>query len=231
MFRNDVLHRDGPVHHHLVSELSPPIAPLSLVSIVIAPARPLPFVLPYAVLFWAVFLWAFTPEFAIVRRAQRAQTTTDSKSLQVIMLGQFAASLAAFWVAWTPAVEFPPPFRFASFFFGVCLTVAGSLLRRHCFRMLGGSFTGDVRARPDQEIVTRGAYRVLRHPSYTAGIVMNLGIGVALGSWLSALLLGFGSLAVYLYRMEVEERALLEAIGEPYRRFMQSRKRLVPYVY
>jgi protein-S-isoprenylcysteine O-methyltransferase Ste14 len=197
----------------------------------IVSARPLPFVFPYALVFWAVFLWAFTPEFAIVKRAQRAQTATDSKSLQVIMLGQFAASLAAFWVAWFSAVQFPAAFRAASFFVGVGLTIAGSLLRRHCFRMLGGSFTGDVRVRPDQDLVTRGAYRVLRHPSYTAGVLMNLGIGVALGSWLSMLLLGIGSFAVYVYRMSVEERALLAGIGEPYRRFMQNRKRLIPYLY
>jgi len=49
------------------------------------------------------------------------------------------------------------------------------LLRRHCFRQLGASFTGDVRATPDQRIVTTGAYAVVRHPSYSAGILMNVG--------------------------------------------------------
>ena len=48
---------------------------------------PLIFVWPYALPFWAVFLWAFLPEFGIVRRAQRSQAASDSKSLQVIMVG------------------------------------------------------------------------------------------------------------------------------------------------
>lgn len=109
--------------------------------------------------------------------------------------------------------------------------VSGSLLRRHCFRMLGESFTGDVRARADQQVVTRGAYALLRHPAYTAGTLMNIGIGVALGSWASAILLGVTSFAVYAYRIAVEERALLAAIGDPYRDFMSTRKRLIPYVY
>jgi protein-S-isoprenylcysteine O-methyltransferase Ste14 len=97
--------------------------------------------------------------------------------------------------------------------------------------MLGTSFTGDVRARPDQEVVSRGAYRVLRHPSYTAGIMLNAGIGIALGSWASAALYTVASVAVYVYRMNVEERVLLAVIGEPYREFMATRKRLVPFVY
>jgi protein-S-isoprenylcysteine O-methyltransferase Ste14 len=36
---------------------------------------------------------------------------------------------------------------------------------------------------------------------------------------------------VYTYRVRVEERALLAAIGEPYRRFMQTRKRFVPFLF
>jgi protein-S-isoprenylcysteine O-methyltransferase Ste14 len=193
--------------------------------------RPLPFVGWYALLFWAVFFWAWIPEFGIVRRASRNQTATDSKSIQVIVLGQTIASFAAFWLAWQPVFQFPPSWRIPSFFAGLAILIAGSLFRRHCWKMLGSSFTGDVRARPDQEVVTRGAYRVLRHPSYTAGIVLNVGLGVALGSWISVLLLTTGAATVYLYRMNVEERALLATIGEPYRLFMVTRKRLIPFLY
>jgi protein-S-isoprenylcysteine O-methyltransferase Ste14 len=87
------------------------------------------------------------------------------------------------------------------------------------------------RARADQEVVSRGAYRILRHPWYTAGILLNTGIGIALGSWASAVLLAVASFAVYLYRIGVEERALVATIGEPYRQFMLGRKRLIPFVY
>jgi protein-S-isoprenylcysteine O-methyltransferase Ste14 len=97
--------------------------------------------------------------------------------------------------------------------------------------MLGASFTGDVRARGDQEIMTRGAYAILRHPSYTAGALVHTGIGIALGSWAAAILLAAASFVVYSYRIAVEERALLAAIGEPYREFMRTRKRMIPFVY
>ena len=38
-------------------------------------------------------------------------------------------------------------------------------------------------------------------------------------------------IAAYMYRMAVEEHTLLAVIGEPYRQFMRTRKRLVPFVY
>jgi protein-S-isoprenylcysteine O-methyltransferase Ste14 len=193
--------------------------------------RPLPFIWPYALVFWIVLLWAFAPEFGIVRRAQRQQTESDSNSLQVIMLGQGLAFFASYALAWIPSLQLPPSLRLTAFVVGTVMLIAGSVLRRHCFRMLGPSFTGDVRARTDQQVVDRGAYRIVRHPAYTAGIIMNTGVGVALGSWVSALLLAVASIAVYIYRISVEERTLLTVIGEPYRQFMTTRKRLIPFLY
>jgi protein-S-isoprenylcysteine O-methyltransferase Ste14 len=192
--------------------------------------KPLPFVWPYALVFWAALFWAYAPEFGIVRRGSRSAGTKDAKSLQVILVVQGIASVVAFPLAWVPALQFPAH-RLGVFVAGLAVLVSGSLLRRHCFRMLGASFTGDVRATAGQQIVTRGAYAMLRHPSYTAGILMNTGVGLALGSWASAGIAAAASFAAYSYRIAVEERALLAAIGEPYRQFTATRKRLIPFIY
>jgi len=193
--------------------------------------RPLPFVWPYAVVYWTVFLWAFIPEFRIVGRARRDQTAADSKSLQVILAVGSLSFFAAYPMAFMPALQFPTAHRVVVFAIGMVTVVAGGLLRRHCWAQLGESFTGDVRVRENQAIVSTGAYRFLRHPSYTAGVLLNTGIGIALGSWAAALLLAVTSIAAYVYRMNVEERALVGAIGQPYRDFMTTRRRLIPFIY
>lgn len=195
---------------------------------------PLPYVWPYAALFWVVFLWAFLPEFGIVNRARQSVQrpgSPDGGSFRVIIVGMWIAYAGAFVIASMRVLQFPLAARAIVFGTGLAVLVAGSLLRRHCWRMLGASFTGDVQAHTDQRVVTAGAYALLRHPSYTAGILMNTGLGLALGSWGSAVLLLAASVAVYQYRIVVEERALLAQIGEPYRDFMRTRKRLVPYIY
>ena len=191
---------------------------------------PLAFSWPHALPFWVVYVWAFWPEFGIIRRANRSGTVADARSLQVIMMGMWVAYLGAFPLAWVRAFQFHT-LRVPVLYVGLAVLVSGSLLRRHCWRMLGDSFTGDVRANANQQIVTRGAYSLLRHPAYSGGILMNTGIGIGLGSWGSALLLAVVSLAVYSYRMTVEERALLAALGEPYRQFMSTRKRVIPFIY
>jgi protein-S-isoprenylcysteine O-methyltransferase Ste14 len=147
------------------------------------------------------------------------------------MLGTWAAYAIAIPVARMPMFQFPGALRLVVFAAGLAMLVGGSWLRRHCWRMLGASFTGDVRAQAGQHIVTTGAYATLRHPWYTAGILMHTGFGVAMGSWGSALVLMLVSFATYIYRIQVEERALATAVGEPYREFMRGRKRLIPFIY
>ena len=195
---------------------------------------PLPFVWPYWPAFWAVLAWAYSPELGIVRRAQKAAAragSRDAGSISVIVFGGGLASLLAFPLAWVSALRVSAALAPAALVLGVVLIVAGSLIRRHCFRQLGASFTGDVRAEPGQRIVTSGAYRWRRHPAYSAGILMNMGFGVALDSWASMALLAVAAFAAYAYRIAVEERTLLAVVGEPYREFMSTRKRLIPFIY
>jgi protein-S-isoprenylcysteine O-methyltransferase Ste14 len=186
---------------------------------------------PYALVFWTVFLWAFLPESRIIsRRGEPSSTAQDASSKRLIAVGQGVAVFAAFWIAArVPRTALAD--RAVWFWCGVALIVGGSLLRRHCWRMLGRSFTGAVIVHSDQAVVERGAYRYVRHPSYTAGILMFLGISLALGNWLGVIEMMATVSIVYGYRVHVEERALAAVIGEPYRQYMRRTKRFVPLVF
>ncbi len=196
--------------------------------------HPLAFSWPHALVFWLVYLWAFVPESQFIRRgrsgAQRADSP-DAGSFQLIVIGQCLALAAAFPLAFFHSSQLPPTYRFVAFWLGLGLLLVGSLLRRHCWHLLGEYFTADVRVRPDQSLVDRGAYRWIRHPAYLAGLMMFTGIGLALGSWASLAVLFGITLAVYLYRMPVEERALLTTFGGAYWVYMRTHKRLIPFLY
>jgi protein-S-isoprenylcysteine O-methyltransferase Ste14 len=183
--------------------------------------------------FWLAYIWSFGSEWRIVRSgvegAKRAESK-DSGSLRVLLGGMWITLMAAFFLAFVKAWMFPPRLQLPFFAVGITLMLLGSLLRRYCFRTLGEFFTGDVRARADQPVIRTGPYRLVRHPSYTAGIMMFAGIGFALGNWVSLALVTIMSIVTYIYRVRVEERALLATIGEPYREYMRGRKRFVPYI-
>ena len=147
---------------------------------------------PYALIFWAVFAWAFVSEFVkwtlvpefLKRRSEGRTTSQDANSKRVLMISQTFGMAAAFTIAST--VSFGAlPYPMLLCWVGVVILIAGGLLRRHCWRMLGSSFTGAVIVNADHAVVERGAYRFVRHPSYTAAVMLFLGIGLALANWIS----------------------------------------------
>jgi len=104
-------------------------------------------------------------------------------------------------------------------------------LRQWSVVTLGQFFTVQVQVRRGQSVVDTGPYQWVRHPSYTAIIMSFVGIGVALENWLSLLVLIVVPTSGLVVRIRIEEKALLEALGEPYRQFSLSRARLIPKVW
>jgi protein-S-isoprenylcysteine O-methyltransferase Ste14 len=194
---------------------------------------PPPFAWPYALVFWAVYVWAMVPEARIIRRARKTSQEAGSKdrgSVKVMTAAMSTALVIAFPLAFVDRWAFSESRETEVFAFGILLMVLGSLLRRYCWRTLGEYFTGDVQARADQPVIRSGPYRLVRHPSYTGGMLMNIGVGLALANWLSLLLLTVTAVATYVYRVRIEEHALVETLGEPYRVYMRESRRFIPFV-
>jgi protein-S-isoprenylcysteine O-methyltransferase Ste14 len=58
-----------------------------------------------------------------------------------------------------------------------------------------------------------------------------LGLGLCLDNWASLLVMVVPVFLVFLWRMRVEEAALLRGLGDPYRDYMNRTKRLILAVY
>ncbi len=150
--------------------------------------------------------------------------------MTLIILASWLAFPAAFTVSsWSKFALLNH--RMGWFALGLVILLAGSMLRRYCFRTLGRYFTGNVMVQAGQPVIEDGPYRLVRHPSYTGGMLMYLGTGLALTNWLSVLiLLGMG-VVTYTYRVRVEEQALASSLGQPYLEYMRRTKRFVPFAF
>jgi protein-S-isoprenylcysteine O-methyltransferase len=108
---------------------------------------------------------------------------------------------------------------------------AGQLLRWWSVATLGRLFTINVAIRSGHRLVDSGPYRHMRHPAYTAILLVHVGAALCLGNVLSALALIVPITAVLLNRIRVEEDVLASGLGQPYRDYMSRTKRLIPGVY
>jgi protein-S-isoprenylcysteine O-methyltransferase Ste14 len=194
---------------------------------------PLPFTWIAGGPFWLAGLWAFSAEWRFIRQSRRdagRPTQQDAGSAGAIVWAGLIAMIGALSAAGSwPAAAMNAP-QVLPYTAGIACLVAGGLLRRHCFAMLGPRFTYIVKATTDQAVVERGAYKYVRHPSYTAGLLLYGGIGLALGNWASLAVSVIPLALAYGYRIAVEERALVQTIGAPYADYMKRTHRLIPFV-
>lgn len=93
---------------------------------------------------------------------------------------------------------------------------------------LGANVSETVLTKRDHQLVTSGPYRWVRHPLYTAGIVLFLSIGLMAANWF---ILGWAFIALLAVRFVViprEETYLESAFGAEYRTYRLGTGSMLP---
>jgi protein-S-isoprenylcysteine O-methyltransferase Ste14 len=114
---------------------------------------------------------------------------------------------------------------------GLVLFWGGISLRLWSFRTLGRYFTFTVQTSSDQPVITDGPYRVIRHPSYAGLLLVIIAVGLFIGNWWSLACLTVAVAGGLVFRIRVEEPALMDNLGDGYRSYAATHKRLVPFVW
>ncbi len=178
------------------------------------------------VFFYATFgVWVVGELVLQVRT--RAPGTPDPSRLGMV-LGTGGGITLAFLLAGRTALPGPSWLAVAV---GLGIAWTGMALRAWSVRTLGEFFTVDVTVTEKQNVVDRGPYARVRHPSYTGMLMATFGFGIALGSWLSAAAALLLPLAAIVIRIRYEEAMLRRELGAPYAAYAARTDRLVPGVW
>jgi protein-S-isoprenylcysteine O-methyltransferase len=169
-------------------------------------------------------------EVALGKRPSARGRNTPEWSFFCVMLllyGSLAGSIAASFQGLAP-IPGPPWWPVLA---GLVMIWVGLAFRDWAIFTLGRFFKVMVVIQPDHRVVDRGPYRWMRHPSYLGLIVALTGLGLAEGDWVSVSIALLGILAAALIRIRVEERVMLQELGEEYATYAQRTARLLPGVY
>lgn len=167
----------------------------------------------------------------ITRRSRsRTGTKQDRSTLGVLWIVIMISITAGVFVAGNWRAGVLPNGRLFEIT-GVVLFAVGLLLRWWAIVTLGRFFTVDVTIEKDHELVERGPFRLVRHPSYTGVLLAFVGFALTLRNWGALLVILVPIFAAFIHRMNVEEEALSRALGSRYIEYMKRTKRLVPLVY
>lgn len=188
----------------------------------------------HLIVFYVALCVCFAPEWlgSFFQRPEQGAVKRDRGSHLLIYVAIFVGIFVAFFCVdggapWATLTWHQP----VQFWIGIALMLAGLVFRWYAIRVLGKFFTRTVATREGQYVVEAGPYRLIRHPSYTGGLLMFVGMGTAMTNWASLLAIVLCALVGYGYRVGVEERALCAGLGEPYRDYMRRTRRFVPYLW
>ncbi len=148
----------------------------------------------------------------------------DKNSLLLIWISIIATIFIAVFISGT--FYFPifsnPTFEYR----GLAIIFVGIFFRFVAVAILGRFFTVDVTIRQDHKLKKDGVYKYLRHPSYFASLISFIGFGISLNNWIALLLITLAILTVFITRIKMEEKVLVEQFGAEYNEYKKVTKGL-----
>jgi len=181
----------------------------------------------------AAIVW-FALELRLIWKDKRSSQGTTTLDHRTRSYNSIASILA---LALSPLISVLPALGFASvrspiLVWAGILTMCGGLILRHwSIFVLGGYFRTTVELGSGQKVVRTGPYRLIRHPSYTGMILFCLGYGLIAQNWLSLVAAVTLPTAALLYRISIEESALVKGLGTEYEDYQKVTKKLIPLIW
>lgn len=129
------------------------------------------------------------------------------------------------WLAFA-SLSLPVWLRWA----GASIALLGFALLQWAQVTLANSWSDTPRIMKGQSLITSGPYRVIRHPIYTAFILILGSTLLVSSNWLIGLCWAGMTILEVVSRISFEEALMLEYFGDQYREYMKKTGRLFPKV-
>ncbi len=95
---------------------------------------------------------------------------------------------------------------------------------------LGKNISAALKVRANQQLVTTGPYRYVRHPLYSSGILLFIAIGLVSANWYLAVIgIGFQIFIMYA-RTPLEEKILIQHFGNEYELYINTTGAFFPKI-
>ena len=111
---------------------------------------------------------------------------------------------------------------------GIFIMIFGILFRQFVIIKLNKRFSTIVHPNKNLSLLTSGAYKYIRHPSYTGSLLTLIGLPLALGSFLGFILVSIITVMAYSLRIKHEEASLIKAYGQKYKEYQEKTWKLFP---
>lgn len=157
----------------------------------------------------------------------------DSKEKETAQTGIVAASALMFVLSFVAAGL---DFRFECSNVPAWLVISAAVIQLASYGLYAevmrenAYLSRTVEVQENQKVVDTGLYGIIRHPMYTATILLFLAMPLVLGSWIAFVIM-LSYPAIIIFRIRNEEKVLEQGLAG-YKEYKQKVKyRLIPFVW
>ena len=135
------------------------------------------------------------------------------------------------WVASSTLAIADYSLHLAPFIAGILCLVLGLLFFVRSHAALGTNWSVTLKVQGGHELVTHGIYRHVRHPMYLALLLYSLGQALVVPNYVAGPSCGVAMAILFILRVGIEERLMLDHFGKDYEVYMARTKRFVPGIW
>lgn len=113
---------------------------------------------------------------------------------------------------------------------GLLVFIIFSWLQVLSFKNLKDNYSQEIVIKKNHTLVTTGTHKTIRHPQYIVQIISDLGLGIAICSYLVVPLVLFIELPLFILRAKKEEELLQSYFGDKFNEYKKRSSFMIPFI-
>ena len=143
----------------------------------------------------------------------------------ISMLSLVALILAVFQIGTLEYLEEYSSIRYI----GLVVYLVFSWVQVWSFKTLGDNYSQDIMVKKNHELITKGPFKLIRHPQYLCQILLDIG---ATAATLSYIVGGFAliEIPIYIMRASMEDKLLAKHFAEKFSEYKKKSGFMIPFI-
>jgi protein-S-isoprenylcysteine O-methyltransferase Ste14 len=112
---------------------------------------------------------------------------------------------------------------------GVAVYILFSWFQVWAYKTLGNNYAQEILIHKDHKLITKGPFRIIRHPQYISQILMDLGGGIATLSFL-VVIIALAEIPFLIMRAALEEKLLSKNFKEVFSEYKKKSGFMIPFI-
>jgi len=143
----------------------------------------------------------------------------------VSMLSLVALILAVFQIGTMDYLEEYDVIRYI----GLAVYLVFSWVQVWSFKTLGDNYSQEIMIKKNHELITKGPFKIIRHPQYICQILLNLGATAATFSYIVGFL-ALIEIPIYIMRASLEDKLLAKYFSEKFSDYKKKSGFMIPFI-